>query len=97
MGHCFSAPSESSFVRNQDINNPEETASHADDMDERSDKTDFNSFLEVNNAAVMVVKEKFERFDALRKESSELKALNERIMKENENLRQRYGKMVNLA
>lgn len=94
MGHCSSTPSERSFVRNQDINPryPEETASHADDMDERSDKTDFNSFLEVNNAAVMVVKEKFERFDALRKEFCELKALNERIMKENESLRQRYGK-----
>lgn len=94
MGQCSSISGESGLVRHQQINpqHPEETPAHAEasEMGERSQKTDFESFFEVNNTAVKMAKEKYERFDKLYNDYCELKALNELLIKENEGLRQRY-------
>lgn len=93
MGSCSSAPSESGLVRHQEISPLlEETPARAKDsaMGERTQKTDINHFLEVNNTMVKMATEKFEHLDELKKDYNELKSLNEQVMKENESLRQRY-------
>lgn len=98
MGHCSSAPSESGLIRHQVISpqHPEETPAHtaASAMNERSHKTDFNHYLEVNNSAVKIVKEKFEHFDDLLKDFCELETFNEQLRKENESLRQRLVEKI---
>ncbi len=97
MGHCSSKPSTSSgLIRNQ--HHSEESPAHAEVLamaaGERSEKSDFDYFLEVINSGVTMAKEKFEHFDALWKEYRELKTLNEQVMKENESLRQRYAEEI---
>lgn len=94
MGQCSTTPGESGLVRHQQVNpqHPEESPAHVEalEMGGRSQKTDFNYFLEANNSVVNMVKEKFDRFDKLYNDYCELKASNERLIKENESLRQRY-------
>lgn len=93
MGQCFTTPGECGLVRHQQINpqDLEDTPTHAETsgMAERSQKTDFNSFLEANNTVIKVVKEKYERFEKLYHDYCEVKAQNERLIAENESLRQR--------
>lgn len=89
---CSSISSESSLVRNQEITpqHPEQGETQAaSTMSERS-ATEFNSFCEVNNSTVKMVKKKFEEFDALQKEYCELKTSYEQVMEDNRSLRQRY-------
>jgi len=71
---------------------PDDTLIHAEasEMAEGSQKTDFNSYLEASNILVKMVKEKYERYDKLYYDYCELKSSNERLIKENESLRQRY-------
>lgn len=91
MGRCSSTPSEGGLARHQEISPLlEETPTHskASAMDERQQKTDFNHVCEVNNTMMMMVKEKFDHLDELRKDYYKLKKLNEEIMTENESLRQ---------
>ena len=59
-------------------------------MAEGSHKTDFNSYLDANNVQVKIAKEIYERHDKLYYDYCELKSSNERLIKENESLRQRY-------
>ena len=94
MGQCPTTLCECGLVRHQQIKplHPEDTPIHAEaqEMAERSQKTDFNSFFEANNTVVKMVKETFERFDKLSYDYCELKSLCERLKQENESLRQRY-------
>jgi len=94
MGQCSTTPGECSLFRHQQINpqHLEDTPIHADasEMAEGSQKTDFNIFLEASNTAVMIAKEKYERFDKLYNDYCELKSSRERLVEENESLRQRY-------
>lgn len=94
MGHCCSAPRKSGLVQHQEINpqHPEETPAHTavSTMSERSHKTDFNDFFEVNNTMVKMVKDKYEHLDVLLQDNCELETLNEQLREENERLRQRY-------
>jgi len=94
MGQCSTTPGECSSVRHQQINlqDPEDTQMYAEasEMVEGSQEIDFNSFMEANNTAVTIAKEKYHRFDKLSNDYCELKSLNERLMQENESLRQRY-------
>lgn len=91
MGHCSTTPV---LVRHQQISpqHPEDTLIHAEalEMAEGSYKTDFNSYLEANNVQVKIAKEIHERHDKLYYDYCELKSSNERLIKENESLRQRY-------
>lgn len=94
MGQCSTIPGERSLVRHQQINpqHPEDTPIHAEafGMAEGSQKTDLNSFLEANNAAVKIAKEKYEGFDKLYNDYCKIKSSNERLIQENQSLRQRY-------
>lgn len=60
-------------------------------MAEGSQKINFNSFLEANNTAVKMAKETYDRFEKLNYNYSELKSANERLLQENESLRQRMS------
>lgn len=94
MGKCFSTAAEGGLVRHQQINpkHPEDTPIHAEasEMAEGLQKSDFNSYFEANNTAVKMAKEVYERYDKLHYDYCELKSSNERLIKENESLRQRY-------
>jgi len=94
MGQCSTTHSECSLFRRQQINPqyPGDTPIHAEasEMAEGSQKTDFNSFLEANNTAVKIAKEKYELFDKLYYDYCELKSSHQRLIQENESLRQRY-------
>ena len=94
MGQCPTTLGDCSLARHQQINpeHPEDTPIHVEtsEMAERSPKTDFNSFLEANNIAVKMAKEEYDRYDKLYYDFCELKSSNERLMQENESLRQRY-------
>lgn len=93
MGRCSSTPVEGDSVRHQQIypQHPEDTLIHAEasEMAEGSQKTDFNSYLEANNIPVRMAREIYERYDKLNNDYCELKSSNERLIKENESLRQR--------
>lgn len=91
MGSCSSAPSESGLVRHQEINPqyPDQAQAVASAMGERTQKTDFNYFMEATNAVVKLAKEKFEDNDALRKQNFDLETKYKQIMEENQSLRQR--------
>ena len=92
MGLCSSKLIEEGLFADQeeDHNYPEQPRSSDSAMGETSAKTDFAFFLESNNTMVQLAKEKYERFDDLRRNYSELKRRNQELTAENQSLRQRY-------
>lgn len=101
---CSIAPSNRRVVFNQEVNplisnetrgDPVYVATAA--MGERSNPTDFNSFMQANNATIQIAKQWFDQLqplrqqlDTLSKENHELKRLNEQVTKDNQSLRKRY-------
>ena len=104
---CSIAPSKRRVVCDQEVNplisnetrgDPVYVATAA--MGERSNPTDFNSFMQANNATIQIAKQWFDQLqplrdlrqqlDTLSKENHELKSLNEQVKKDNQSLRKRY-------